>query len=284
MPEGDLPGRHQGSAAFPRTPSPLFVTPPPTSFFPTTSRPPSAATTTTTNSTPHFANNDFDNPNYTSSENLSPFAMPPVTRSAQRRPEPISPSAAANPVQRQASSDNPPGVPSPKRRRLNTRPGAASGDVTTTGTAAGRVTPGTSHSNLVRSEPVDIDTIDTIDLTGNESANAIAQTLQKQRADQIKSQLPPTEKPSTLGSIQCVICMDTPTDLTATSCGESSTLFPVNVSSSHCLLMSYRPFVLSHLPQRGPHCRGESVPNCWPGASKVEMSHMPKAHFSYQEK
>jgi hypothetical protein len=59
--------------------------------------------------------------------------------------------------------------------------------------------------------------IEAIDLT--EDANPLKDALQRQREDQIKAQREDAGKPLMLTKMQCVICMDTPTDLTATNCG-----------------------------------------------------------------
>jgi hypothetical protein len=59
--------------------------------------------------------------------------------------------------------------------------------------------------------------IEAIDLT--EDANPLKDALQKQREDQIKAQREDAGKPLMLTKMTCVICMDTPTDLTATNCG-----------------------------------------------------------------
>jgi hypothetical protein len=59
--------------------------------------------------------------------------------------------------------------------------------------------------------------IEEVDLTDDKpSVHAI---LQKQREDAVKSQTKPEEKPTTFNNFNCVICMDMPTDLTATACG-----------------------------------------------------------------
>jgi hypothetical protein len=60
--------------------------------------------------------------------------------------------------------------------------------------------------------------IEAIDLS-DDKVN-MAEILQKQRADAMKTQPKPEEKPTTFNSFTCVICMDSPTDITATSCGE----------------------------------------------------------------
>lgn len=61
--------------------------------------------------------------------------------------------------------------------------------------------------------------IEAIDLTETEEAKPLKDTLQKQREDQIKAQREDAGKPLMLTRMTCVICMDTPTDLTATNCG-----------------------------------------------------------------
>ncbi|KAE9965355.1 hypothetical protein BLS_007691 [Venturia inaequalis] len=58
--------------------------------------------------------------------------------------------------------------------------------------------------------------IEAIDLT--EEATPLKDTLQKQREDQIKAQREDAGKPLLLTKMTCVVCMDTPTDLTATKC------------------------------------------------------------------
>ncbi|KAH4067818.1 hypothetical protein HBI70_108790 [Parastagonospora nodorum] len=47
----------------------------------------------------------------------------------------------------------------------------------------------------------------------------VQDVLQKQREDAVKAQTKPEEKPTTFNTFNCVICMDMPTDLTATACG-----------------------------------------------------------------
>ncbi|KAF2140566.1 uncharacterized protein K452DRAFT_230424 [Aplosporella prunicola CBS 121167] len=60
--------------------------------------------------------------------------------------------------------------------------------------------------------------VESIDLVDED--NPLADTLQKQRAEQVQAQgAPPTDAPVRLSNLTCVICMDTPKDLTATACG-----------------------------------------------------------------
>lgn len=59
--------------------------------------------------------------------------------------------------------------------------------------------------------------IEEVDLT--EEKESVQEVLQKQREDAVKSQTKPEERPTTFNTFNCVICMDMPTDLTATACG-----------------------------------------------------------------
>ncbi|KAL6711405.1 hypothetical protein ACN47E_004339 [Coniothyrium glycines] len=59
--------------------------------------------------------------------------------------------------------------------------------------------------------------VEEVDLT--DDAEPIHDILQKQRADAVKAQEKPQGTHTTFNTFNCVICMDTPTDLTATACG-----------------------------------------------------------------
>lgn len=76
--------------------------------------------------------------------------------------------------------------------------------------------PVASSSTLSESEP-----IETIDMTDDSAAAALARTVAKQREDAIKAQAS-AESNSNLSAIlayKCPICMETPVDATSTSCG-----------------------------------------------------------------
>lgn len=64
-------------------------------------------------------------------------------------------------------------------------------------------------------------TVEQIDLSDD---RPVEEVLQKQREDAVKAQATPDdgEKPTSFNTFNCVICMDTPTDLTATACGMSA--------------------------------------------------------------
>ncbi|KAF2251101.1 hypothetical protein BU26DRAFT_481590 [Trematosphaeria pertusa] len=59
--------------------------------------------------------------------------------------------------------------------------------------------------------------VEEIDLS--EDKAAVLEVLQKQREEAVKAQRTQEEKATNFNSLTCVICMDTPTDLTATACG-----------------------------------------------------------------
>ncbi|OCK82560.1 hypothetical protein K432DRAFT_380304 [Lepidopterella palustris CBS 459.81] len=89
--------------------------------------------------------------------------------------------------------------PSTKRVRLNNGTSGRAGTI-------GKAEPATASSP-----------IEEIDLVND--TNPLQSALQKQRVEQVKAQEKPSEKPLRLSNLTCVICMDTPTDITATSCG-----------------------------------------------------------------
>lgn len=62
-------------------------------------------------------------------------------------------------------------------------------------------------------------TVEEIDLS--DEKHTVQDVLQKQREEAVKAQARPEEKAPTFNTFNCVICMDTPTDLTATACGTS---------------------------------------------------------------
>lgn len=62
-------------------------------------------------------------------------------------------------------------------------------------------------------------TVEEIDLSDDKQT--VQDVLQKQREEAVKAQQKPEEKATTFNTFTCVICMDTPTDLTATACGMS---------------------------------------------------------------
>ncbi|KZF26704.1 hypothetical protein L228DRAFT_258098 [Xylona heveae TC161] len=71
-----------------------------------------------------------------------------------------------------------------------------------------------------RPEADHLQDIEEIDLRDVDDELGLAAALQKQRADQVLAQnRKEGEAPRTLTSLQCVICMDVPTDLTITHCG-----------------------------------------------------------------
>ncbi|KAF2867804.1 hypothetical protein BDV95DRAFT_581856 [Massariosphaeria phaeospora] len=129
-------------------------------------------------------------------------SMPPTRQQTGRLPNgyvdlttasPPAPDAAAERAPRRPKRKSP--TPGPSTKRQKRDDGAA--------------------IRRPKKEPeADIEEIDLSDDKGD-----FLEVLQKQRAEAVKAQQRPEEKATTFNSFTCVICMDTPTDLTATSCG-----------------------------------------------------------------
>ena len=79
-------------------------------------------------------------------------------------------------------------------------------------------------SFTVRDEPEEIEKVDLRDVDDDTS---LSKVLEQQRAETVKSQQNDGNQPFKLSSLQCIICMEPMTNLTATHCGRSSTLYIV---------------------------------------------------------
>lgn len=84
--------------------------------------------------------------------------------------------------------------------------------------------PGPSAKRAKRSDgrageaaSADTTKVEEVDLT--DDTKPVPQVLQKQRLDAVKAQARPEESTTTFNTFTCVICMDNPTDLSATACG-----------------------------------------------------------------
>jgi hypothetical protein len=138
-------------------------------------------------------------------------------------------------------------------------------------------TPGPSQKRLKHNDGTSIsvpdrevdEKIEAIDLSGDQQA--VQNVLQKQREDAIKSQQRPEEQATTFNTFTCVICMDLPTDLTATSCG---TFF--YYSHMPRLIKGCRPPLLPHLPYGSSHCRRKPL-RPW----RTQALAMPRLQESY---
>ncbi|TID18577.1 putative c3hc4 type (ring finger) zinc finger containing protein [Venturia nashicola] len=94
--------------------------------------------------------------------------------------------------------------------------------------------------------------IEAIDLT--EEATPLKDALQKQREDQIKAQREDAGKPLLLTKMTCVVCMDSPTDLTATKCGHLYCHVCLNESLKAGEVRRRQPGEQQRIPQC-PVCR-----------------------------
>jgi hypothetical protein len=135
------------------------------------------------------------------SDSLSNSTMTPTTRHSVKRryvsdtPEPSSSTSSTTKRRRRSPNANTEGEA--QQSRVGATPNNDNGT--------------SSRSGASAIAPIEIEDID--------EDSALNTTLQRQRAEQVASQQPHTEKPLRLSNLTCVICMDTPTDLTATSCG-----------------------------------------------------------------
>lgn len=77
-----------------------------------------------------------------------------------------------------------------------------------------------SDDTPVRRDGLEVSNLDQVDLTNG--PEAMLDILPKQRADASKVQDKADDTRTTFNNFNCVICMDTPTDLTATACGTFS--------------------------------------------------------------
>lgn len=125
--------------------------------------------------------------------------MPPATRArpgASQRPARL-PNGY---VDLTSTPDSPP----PRRKRDSSSPGPSKRARRNDGSAAQP-----ARAEAPRLEDVDL----------TDDRPTVHEVLQKQREDAVKAQAKPEETATTFNSFTCVICMDTPTDLSATACG-----------------------------------------------------------------
>jgi hypothetical protein len=104
-----------------------------------------------------------------------------------------------------------PASPPRRRKRESPTPGPSSKrQRREEGAAATAAESSSNNKSLQQVEEIDLSQDD-----------PILDVLQKQREEAVKSQAKPEETVTTFNSFNCVICMDRPTDLTATACGMS---------------------------------------------------------------
>jgi hypothetical protein len=126
--------------------------------------------------------------------------MPPVTRQTQQRPARL----ANGYVDLTGLSESP-----EEQRRPTRRPSSTPGPST-------KRRKGNHGTKVEQGSATPEATVEEIDLS--QDKQDVQDVLQKQREEAVKAQKP-EETSTTFATFTCVICMDTPTDLTATSCG-----------------------------------------------------------------
>lgn len=127
-----------------------------------------------------------------------------------------------------------------------------------------------SAEGASRKRPRHIEEISLID--DDDDDNSIAATLQKQREEQVRAQTQAGVKMLKLSNLSCTVCLDTPKDLTATSCGEL-------ILACGAMVRAHVPDVRSHLLPGLPVrlARRRSV------ASATDMSNVPQDDIQIQE-
>ncbi|PSN59409.1 hypothetical protein BS50DRAFT_231039 [Corynespora cassiicola Philippines] len=194
--------------AFRISPSP-GPEPPQTTFLDTILNPDTTSTSTSTTSTtrrrrrhipspiPYLDSPDADadaNDNHDNDNHDNPDDMPPARPRNARLPNGYVDLTSDPPSNARRKRPSP--TPGPSSKRLKRPDGSAAA-------TKARTTP-----------PADIDAIDLSDEKG-----PVHHVLQKQREEAVKAQQRPDDKATTFNTFTCVICMDTPKDITATSCG-----------------------------------------------------------------
>jgi len=186
-----------------------------------------------------------------SSSNMTPTPRRTSRQSVARRLDTLE-------SYRDGTSDSGTQQPSRKRRRMS-RESAARIRQTIIDEAEASGSGSSSSSSNATGESV-IMPIEIEDVENVSEDSKLGSTLQKQRADQILSQQEiPNGRSLRLGEITCVICMDNPTDLTATSCG--------HVFCHECLMQA----IISS-ENRGPDSRKGQCPVCRKSQSRVKAT------------
>ena len=188
-----------------------------------------------------YSDNSDDRP---VSSSASSSNMPPTTKRASRQNQ-----ASRLEITDQDQDEIPDSgsQQQPRKRRRLSRESAARTRRTVVDEAEASGS-GSSNSNAPGENvimPIEIEDVENVT-----EESKMGSTLQKQRADQILSQQDiPNGRSLKFGEITCVICMDNPTDLTATACG--------HVFCHECLMQA---IIASE--NRGPDSRKGQCPVC----------------------
>lgn len=114
-----------------------------------------------------------------------------------------------------------PDMPPTRNRRRPSRPppsGSASSQGADRPSKRRKTAASPKHQKPVKKEDSDIEEIDLKDVDDD---SGLSKALQKQQEMAIKAQRKEeSDKPLKLSSLQCIICLENMTDITATSCGE----------------------------------------------------------------
>ncbi|KIW03450.1 uncharacterized protein PV09_05220 [Verruconis gallopava] len=105
-------------------------------------------------------------------------------------------------------------------------------------------------------EPIVIEDLDDVDEDSekDEEAEKMKETLQRQREEQVKAAQESDKEPPRLNKLQCVICMDSFTDMTATSCG--------HIFCHECLISALKASEARRFMATGIHGKKSQCPVC----------------------
>jgi hypothetical protein len=155
----------------------------------------------------------------------------------------------------------------PSKKRRNT--GAATG-----GRRGG--------SSRAQAEPIVIEDLDEVEDDGE--AAKLKETLQKQREEQVQALKKASEEPPRLNKLQCVICMDSFTDMTATSCGMFARAFFFqmllgltfdiigHIFCHECLISALRASEARRHQSTGHHGKKSQCPVCRTNLNRTKKS------------
>ena len=132
---------------------------------------------------------------------------------------------------------------------------------------------GEAASSRAHAEPIVIDDLDDEEeQRADPAAQILKEALQKQREEQVRSQQAAADTPK-LSKLQCVICMDSFTDMTATSCGRFLHIscrfmsiltqeFTGHIFCHECLISALRASETRRFQATGVHGKRSQCPVC----------------------
>ena len=113
-------------------------------------------------------------------------------------------------------TNSPPNMPDLGNKRRPTKSRGATASAADGSNKRRKTGANLKKENIVKNEESEIEEVDLRDVNDD---NGLSQVLQRQQEDTIKAQRQEEGKPLKLSSLQCVVCLESFTDVTATHCG-----------------------------------------------------------------